>query len=230
MPATPLNASTNFPTQIATEMFSKVRGYSSLAKLSAQSPIPFNGITEFVFNLDSEASIVGEGGAKPAATASATPVVIRPIKFVYQARVSDEFLRASDEARIGTLQAFADGFAKKIARGLDIAALHGLNPADLTAASFQSTNSFDGLCTGNDVNYVAASVDDNISAAISAVQADGGDVQLVDVAEDGTVTVELVGACKGCPLSEMTLANGIERILKERVPGVMRVVPAEEAY
>ena len=176
MPATTLNASTNFPTQIATEMFSKVRGYSSLAKLSAQSPIPFNGITEFVFNLDSEASIVGEGGAKPAATASATPVVIRPIKFVYQARVSDEFLRASDEARIGTLQAFADGFAKKIARGLDIAALHGLNPADLTAASFQSTNSFDGLCTGNDVNYVAASVDDNINAAISAVQADGGDV------------------------------------------------------
>lgn len=174
MPAATLNASTNFPTQIAAEMFSKVSGYSSLAKLSAQKPIPFNGITEFVFNLDSEASIVGEGGAKPASTASATPVVIRPIKFVYQARVSDEFLRASDEARIGTLQAFADGFAKKIARGLDIAALHGLNPADLTAASFQATNSFDGLCTSNDVTYVAASVDDNIDAAIQAVQADGG--------------------------------------------------------
>ena len=44
----------------------------------------------------------------------------------------------------------------------------------------------------------------------------------------GEVIVELTGACKGCPLSQMTLANGIERILKERVPGVMRVVPAEE--
>lgn len=57
--------------------------------------------------------------------------------------------------------------------------------------------------------------------------ADGGDVKLIDVTDDGKVVVELTGACKGCPLSEMTLANGIERILKERVPGVEAVVPAE---
>ena len=62
-----------------------------------------------------------------------------------------------------------------------------------------------------------------------SLMADGGDVKLVDVSDDGTVTVELTGACKGCPLSELTLANGIERILKERVPGVERVVPAEQA-
>ena len=59
-----------------------------------------------------------------------------------------------------------------------------------------------------------------------SLQADGGDVALVDVEEDGTVVVELQGACKGCPMSQMTLANGVERILKERVPGVLRVVPA----
>lgn len=58
--------------------------------------------------------------------------------------------------------------------------------------------------------------------------ADGGDVKLIDVSEDGIVTVELTGACRGCPLSELTLANGIERILKERVPGVTRVVPMED--
>ena len=58
--------------------------------------------------------------------------------------------------------------------------------------------------------------------------ADGGDVTLVDVKEDGTVVVELIGACKGCPLSQLTLANGIERILKERIPDVTAVVPAEE--
>ena len=57
--------------------------------------------------------------------------------------------------------------------------------------------------------------------------ADGGDVTLVDIEEDGKVLVELTGACKGCPLSALTLANGIERILKERVPGVEAVVPAE---
>ena len=56
-----------------------------------------------------------------------------------------------------------------------------------------------------------------------SLQADGGDVQLVDVSADGVVTVELQGACKGCPMSQMTLANGVERILKEHVPGVTRV-------
>lgn len=60
-----------------------------------------------------------------------------------------------------------------------------------------------------------------------SLQADGGDVRLVDVMEDGTVSVELQGACHGCPMSQMTLANGIERILKDRVPGVVKVVPAE---
>lgn len=77
-------------------------------------------------------------------------------------------------------------------------------------------------------------VDKNDVAAVlelirPSLMADGGDVTLIDVQEDGTVVVELIGACKGCPLSQMTLANGIERILKERVPGVERVIPAEEA-
>ena len=61
-----------------------------------------------------------------------------------------------------------------------------------------------------------------------SLQADGGDVKLVDVDADGVVSVELQGACKGCPMSEMTLANGVERILKERVPGVTKVIPAHE--
>ena len=59
-----------------------------------------------------------------------------------------------------------------------------------------------------------------------SLQADGGDVRLVEVQDDGTVVVELQGACKGCPMSQMTLANGVERILKERIPEVLRVVPA----
>ncbi len=58
-----------------------------------------------------------------------------------------------------------------------------------------------------------------------SLQADGGDVSLVDISEDGVVTVELEGACKGCPMSQLTLADGVERILKERVPGVTSVVP-----
>jgi Fe-S cluster biogenesis protein NfuA len=59
-----------------------------------------------------------------------------------------------------------------------------------------------------------------------ALQADGGDVRLVDVSEEGVVEVELQGACKGCPMSQLTLANSVERVLKDRIPGISKVVPA----
>ena len=57
-----------------------------------------------------------------------------------------------------------------------------------------------------------------------SLQADGGDVELVDVSEDGIVKVKLTGACRGCPMSQMTLKMGIERILKKEVPEVKEVV------
>jgi len=59
-----------------------------------------------------------------------------------------------------------------------------------------------------------------------ALQADGGDVELVEVTADGVVKVRLVGACGHCPMSTMTLKMGIERALKEQVPGVKEVVAA----
>jgi Fe-S cluster biogenesis protein NfuA len=55
-----------------------------------------------------------------------------------------------------------------------------------------------------------------------SLQADGGDVELVDVV-DGVVKLKLKGSCAGCPMSQMTLAFGIERVLKEKVPEVKRV-------
>lgn len=55
------------------------------------------------------------------------------------------------------------------------------------------------------------------------LQADGGDVELVEVTEEGVVRVRLQGACKGCPMSQMTIKNGIERLLKEKVDGVTEV-------
>jgi Fe-S cluster biogenesis protein NfuA len=56
-----------------------------------------------------------------------------------------------------------------------------------------------------------------------ALQADGGDVELVDVGSDGVVKVRLKGACGGCPMSQLTLKMGIERILKKEVPEVTSV-------
>ena len=57
----------------------------------------------------------------------------------------------------------------------------------------------------------------------SQLQADGGDCELVDVTDDGTVKDRLNGAFGGCPMSQMTLKMGIERVLKERVPSVKAV-------
>ena len=56
------------------------------------------------------------------------------------------------------------------------------------------------------------------------LQADGGDVELVDVSEFGVVKVRLTGACRGCPMSQMTLKMGIEKFLKKEVPEVREVV------
>jgi len=57
-----------------------------------------------------------------------------------------------------------------------------------------------------------------------SLQADGGDVVLIDVEDDGTVKVKLTGACGGCPMATMTLKQGIERLLKKEVPGVKEVI------
>ena len=56
------------------------------------------------------------------------------------------------------------------------------------------------------------------------LQADGGDVELVDVSADGVVKVKLTGACRGCPMSQMTLKMGIEKIIKQQVPSIKEVV------
>lgn len=174
--ATTLKAGNLFPQELVTDVFNKVKGHSALAKLSSQTPIPFNGTTEFVFNMEGNAQIVGEGEAKQAGSATFTPKVIKPIKLVYQARVSDEFVRGSEEKQLQYLATFADGFAKKIAEAFDIAAIHGLEPKSLTDASFKASNSFDGLITDNVVTYAADKIDDNIDTAVQAIIAKGGEV------------------------------------------------------
>lgn len=167
---------TLFKPELVTEVMSKVQGYSVLAKLSNQTPIPFNGTEQFIFNLEGNAQIVGEGEQKGAGQSNLTSVVIKPMKFVYQARMTDEFKYASEEKRLNMLKAYADGFAKKIAVAVDIASLHGLEPKSMTDASFRATNSFDGQITGNIVTFDADKIDDNIDAAVQAVVAKGGEV------------------------------------------------------
>lgn len=158
---------TNFPHTVANEIFNKVQGHSALAKLSAQRPLSFAGTDVFTFAMDSDIAIVAENGAKANGGATATPVAIVPIKVEYGTRVSDEFLYASEERALEILEAFAEGFARKLARGLDIMAMHGLNPRGLTASSIIGTNSFD---TNTGVSKVEANgVEAGIADAIEAM-------------------------------------------------------------
>ena len=63
----------------------------------------------------------------------------------------------------------------------------------------------------------------------TSLQMHGGDIRLVEVTEDGTVKVELQGACRGCPMAQMTIQRGVEARLKKEFPEVKEVVPVEAA-
>lgn len=167
---TTANGTTLFPPELTNELFNLVRGKSSLAKLSAQRPIPFRGETAWTFTLDKEVDIVAESGAKSNGGATMGQVTITPVKVEYGTRVSNEFMFASEEIQLEYLRAFAEGFASKVARGIDIMAFHGLNPRTATASTVIGTNHFDSKVS-QAVTFAAATANDNVSAAIALVEA-----------------------------------------------------------
>lgn len=173
--ATVLEKGTLFDPVLVKDLVNKVNGKSSLAKLSKSIPVPFNGRKEFIFSMDNEVDIVAEGGKKTHGGVTLDPVTIVPIKFEYGARISDEFLIADEEEQLETLKAFNDGFAKKVASGLDIAAMHGINPRTGAPSSVVGDNNFDTKVTQK-VTYTAATPDANIEAAIAMVEGSDGEV------------------------------------------------------
>lgn len=164
-----------FDPELVSDLVNKVKGKSSLAVLSTQTPIPFNGMKEFTFTMDSEVDIVAENAAKSHGGVSIAPRTIVPIKVEYGARVSDEFMYAAEEEQINILKAFNDGFAKKVAKGLDLMAMHGVNPRSGTASAVIGTNHFDAAVTQK-VVYAAAQAEANIEAAIALVQGSEGEI------------------------------------------------------
>ena len=163
------------PPVVTNELFSKVKGKSSLAKLSASEPIPFNGETVFTFSLDKEVDIVGENAAKSNGGGTVTSIQMIPVKVEYGMRVSDEFRYGADEIKLQYLTAFADGFAKKVARGIDIMAFHGLNPRTGLTASVLTNKNFDDLVT-NTVVFNSSTPDANVTDAIALIEAAEYDV------------------------------------------------------
>ncbi len=164
-----------FEPVLVSDLISKVKGKSSLAKLSGQTPIPFNGLKEFIFSMDNEIDIVAENGKKTEGGLKIEPVKIVPIKFEYGARISDEFLFAAEEEQLQILTAFNDGFAAKVAKGFDLAAFHGINPRTGTASAVVGTNHFDSKVTQT-VTYTKGTPDVNLDGVIAAVQGADGDV------------------------------------------------------
>lgn len=182
--ATKTTMATNFKPETVKEIFSKVKGHSSIIKLAKQMPVAFSGSDIFIFSLDGEAAIVGEGGQKPAGEGNAAPITVSPVKVVYQHRVSDEFLRASEEKALNMLEAFTDGFSKKIGRALDIMAFHGVNPATLVASDKIGDNHLDAC---DSVTYVSGQPEKALTDSVALI----GDYDVTGYALSKTFAADL---------------------------------------
>ncbi len=163
-----------FDPVLVKDLVNKVKGKSSLAMLCASTPIPFNGQKEFTFSMDKEVDVVAENGAKTKGGITLTPRTIVPIKIEYGARISDEFMYASEEEQIDVLKSFNEGFARKAARGLDLMAFHGVNPRTGTASSVIGDNHFDRAVT--QIVTEGDTADAQVEAAIALIQGSENDV------------------------------------------------------
>ncbi len=170
-----------FPEELVKGMVNLVKGKSAIANLCDQTPIAFNGNKEFTFDMDSEIDIVAENGAKSNGGATIGARTIIPFKVEYGTRVSDEFMQENEDFQLNILQTFTEGFAKKLARGLDIMAFHGLNPRTAAASTIIGTNCFDlatvdGATKITRVATETGDANDWMEAAIAAVQGNDWDV------------------------------------------------------
>jgi hypothetical protein len=186
-----IQKSTLFPAALEKEIFNAVRGKSALAALSQNEPIPFVGKDVFVFSMPGEVSVVGESQPKPAGDSAITSVPIRPVKVVYQSRVTAEFMYASEEQQLNTLSTFAEGFARKLAKGLDIMAGYGYDPATGAASAVIGNNNLSYAITNyasgaNVVQYTTGTDDpvDKLEEAISKVDELNGIAMSADFRED----------------------------------------------
>lgn len=158
-----------FAPETVKDLFRKVAGHSSIAKLCGSTPIPFNGSEMFTFSMDDEANIVAENTVKPAGSVSIEPLKIVPIKIEYGARITDEFMYATEEKQLDILKSFNEGYAKKVARALDIMSIHGVNPRTKMASDLIGKNSFDTNTGVSVIDYEAVSIEQCIEDAIGAV-------------------------------------------------------------
>ncbi|WP_413518439.1 phage major capsid protein [Carnobacterium maltaromaticum] len=150
-------------------MINKVKGHSSLALLTQQEPVAFNGNEMFSFSLDKDIDLVDESGAKTAGGATIEKVKMTPVKVEYSARFSDELWFSGEDAQLNILKEFTDGYSKKLARGLDLMSFHGVNPRTKLPAELVKSKSFDSV-VDQKIEYNATKADDVLEDAIFLIQ------------------------------------------------------------
>lgn len=101
--------------------------------------------------------------------------------------------------------------------------LQGRQPGECTPEQIRECHGKETNLTNESADGTKAKVEAVLAKIRPSLQADGGDVVLLGI-KDGTVMVKLTGHCAGCPMSTMTLKNGIERMLKQEIPEVKQVV------
>ncbi len=155
-----------FTPEMAKDVFSMVKGHSSVVKLCANEPLSQSGEEIMTFSLDDEVSIVGEGENSQPGKATTGTVKQLPLRIEYNHRLSDEFLRVDEERGMEMLKTLNDGLAKKIARGIDIMVFHGVNPKDKVASGKIGDNHLDTVAS---VEYTEGLPESALEDAVAAV-------------------------------------------------------------
>lgn len=150
-----VNGRTLFDPELVKDLITKVAGKSSIVKLANQEPVAFNGNKYFIFTMDDEVNLVAESAAKARGAMAVAPKTVIPVKIEYGARVSDEFMYGAEELKLDILRQFNEGYAKKVARGIDIMAFHRMNPRTATVSTLiDSANAFDtAIASANKVEF-----------------------------------------------------------------------------
>lgn len=215
-----------FPKQLIPDLINKVKGTSVLQSLSTQSPIAFNGVTQFDFSFDSDVDIVAENGEKGIGGITLKPISIVPIKFEYGARISEEAWYSGEEARIELLKNFNDGFARKLAKGLDLAAIHGVNPRTKTASTVVGDNNFMNTnITKADVTDLTK-IDETINTAITAVTANEYENTGIGMSVAASSAMGGIKATTGAPLYPEFMFGGYPASLAGKKLGVSNNISA----
>ena len=205
-----------FPKTLVNDIFNKTKGHSSLIRLSGRESVDMTGSDLVTFAMDGEVNIVAESGAKTNGGITVGTVAMVPIKVEYGARVSDEFLYAAEERQVEILNAFNEGYSRKLARGLDLMAIHGINPRSNTASAQIGTNSFDTNTGVTTVTYVSGSELANLEAAVAAIG--DNDVTGYALAKDYAAALSKVTIGQEAPFSAFKLGGN---------PGSLNGVPAD---